>query len=181
MLTLKLPHSTFHRLLGELDRAGRQEIGGILMGEQLEAGRFRVTEMTFQRRSGWVARFVRSAKSALAALQRFFDRSGHRYQRFNYLGEWHSHPSFEPRPSATDHASMLEIAVDPGTGANFVVLLIVKLDADRVLEGRVTVYLPDGTVFPGTLDIESERRHAPESVMPSEEGDTHGIQIDEKV
>lgn len=160
MLMLSLPHNTLRTMLSELEFAGRQEIGGILMGEQLAPGRFRVTDVTFQRRGGWVARFVRSAKSALAALQRFFDRNAHRYQRFNYLGEWHSHPSFEARPSATDHTSMLEIAADPNTGANFVVLLIVKLDPGRLFEASVTVYLPDGSVFPGTLDIEGAETDA---------------------
>lgn len=154
MLILKLPHDVSKNLLGELEAAGRREIGGILMGEQLAPGRFRVTEMSVQRHSGWIARFIRSAREALDALQRFFDRSGHRYVHFNYIGEWHSHPSFEAIPSDSDHASMLEIAVDPKTGANFVVLLIVKLGPKNQLEGGVTVYRPDGVVFPGTLDVE---------------------------
>lgn len=154
MLILNLPRSTLDMLLTELETAGCREIGGILMGEQLSPGRFRVTEMTFQRPGGWVAHFVRSAKSALAALKHFFDRSGHRYQQFNYLGEWHSHPSFAAIPSATDHASMLEIVADPKTGANFVVLLIVKLTHARSLEAGLMVYLPDGTAFSGRLDFE---------------------------
>lgn len=159
MLMLKLPHSLLRKLLGELQAAGRREIGGVLMGEQLAPGRFRVTDMTFQRRGGWLAHFVRNAKVALEALQRFFDRSGHRYEQFNYLGEWHSHPSFDARPSNQDHTSMLEIVQDQNTGANFVVLLIVRLDHEQFLEGGVTVYQPDGTVSPGTLNI--EREHLP--------------------
>lgn len=154
MLILKLPHDVSKNLLNELEAAGRREIGGILMGEQLEPGHFRVTEMSVQHHSGWIARFIRSAREALHALQRFFDRSGHRYARFNYIGEWHSHPSFEPIPSESDHASMLEIAADPKTGANFVVLLIVKLDPKNQLLGGVSVYMPDGVVYPGTLDVE---------------------------
>lgn len=154
MLMLMLPHEVSTNLLGELEAAGRREIGGILMGEQLAPGHFRVTEMSVQRHSGWIARFIRSARDALDALQRFFDRSGHQYSRFNYIGEWHSHPSFEPLPSASDHAAMLEIASDSETGANFVVLLIVKLDRENLLDGGVTIYLPDGTVSTGTLEIE---------------------------
>lgn len=180
MLMLKLPHDTFLLLLSELEAAGRQEIGGILMGEQLAPGRFRVTDMTFQRRGGWVASFVRSAKAALTALQRFFDRSGHRYRRFNYLGEWHSHPSFAARPSATDHASMLEIAEDPSSGANFVLLLIVKLDTDGLLEGRVTVYLPDGTIFPGALDIEGAGSSALEAGTQADTQNRSVIPMDEQ-
>jgi hypothetical protein len=132
------------------------------MGEQLAPSRFKVTEMTFQRHGGLFARFVRNARLALVALQQFFTRTGHRYACFNYLGEWHSHPSFEPRPSETDHASMIDVACHQNTGANFVLLLIARLGETSQLEGSVTVYLPDGTVGPGVLDIQAlhaEHRH----------------------
>ncbi len=154
MLLLKLPDEVLQTLLRELEAAGRREIGGILMGEQLAPGQFRVTEISVQRHNGWIARFVRSARDALDALQRFFDRSGHRYTHFNYVGEWHSHPSFQPIPSGPDHTSMLEIVSDPKTGANFVVLLIVKLNLEKELDGSVTVYTPDGTVSAGKVEIE---------------------------
>lgn len=175
MLMLKLPHEVLQTLLRELQAADSQEIGGILMGEQLAPGRFRVTEISVQRHSGWIARFIRSARDALEALQRFFERSGHRYAHFNYLGEWHSHPSFAPTPSASDHASMLEIASDPKTGANFVVLLIVKLNRAKQLVGSVTVYLPDGTVSAGSADIEGQDTDSAHPSWPlrSSSGDDH--------
>ena len=105
MLTLSLPRDQIEELHRELEIAGRREIGGILMGEQLAPSHFRVTEMTFQRQGGVFARFVRNARLALVALQQFFTRTGHCYQRYNYLGEWHSHPSFEPRPAAERYRS----------------------------------------------------------------------------
>lgn len=154
MLTLELPDDVVQTLVRELENAGHREIGGILMGEQLAPGRFRVTELSVQLHSGWFARFVRSARDALDALQHFFDRNSHQYNCFNYIGEWHSHPSFGLTPSASDQKSMLEIASDPATGANFVVLLIVRLDRTNSLECGVTVYLPNGVIFPGALDIE---------------------------
>ena len=155
MLTLNLPRDLVEDLCRELEIAERREIGGILMGEQLAPSHFRVTEMTFQRHGGMFARFVRNARLALVALQQFFTRTGHRYQRYNYLGEWHSHPSFEPRPSDTDHVSMIDVACHQNTGANFVLLLITRLGENDQLEASVTVYLPDGTVSPGVLDIDA--------------------------
>lgn len=156
MLTLNLPRDQAEELCRELESAGCREIGGILMGEQLAPSHFRVTEMTFQRQGGMFARFVRNARLALVALQHFFTRTGHRYQRYNYLGEWHSHPSFEPKPSDTDHESMIDVACHQNTGANFVLLLITRLSRNDQLEASVTVYLPDGSVGPGILDIESK-------------------------
>ena len=160
MLTLNLPRDQVEELRRELEIAGRREIGGILMGEQLAPSHFRVTEMTFQRHGGMLARFVRNARLALVALQQFFTRTGHRYQRYNYLGEWHSHPSFEPRPSDTDHVSMIDVACHQNTGANFVLLLIARLGENNELEASVTVYLPNGSVNWGVLDIELRRGEA---------------------
>ena len=157
MLTLNLPRDRVEELCRELEKAGRREIGGILMGEQLAPSQFRVTEMTFQRHGGMFARFVRNARLALVALQQFFTRTGHRYERYNYLGEWHSHPSFEPKPSDTDHFSMIDVACHQNTGANFVILLITRLSDNGQLEASVTVYLPDGSAGPGVLEIESKR------------------------
>lgn len=154
MLTLNLPDKQVQILVQELASVGLQEIGGILMGEQLAPGHFRVTEMTFQRHGGLFARFVRNARLALDALQHFFARTDHQYQMYNYLGEWHSHPSFDPRPSETDHASMIDVACHQCTGANFVLLLITRLDVSDELEASVTVYLPDGTISPGALHFE---------------------------
>ena len=156
MLTLNLPTEQVILLRQELQAAGRREIGGIMMGEQLAPNHFRVTEMTFQRHGGMFARFVRNARLALVALQQFFSRTGHRYQKYNYLGEWHSHPSFKPNPSTTDHESMIDVVCHQNTGANFVLLMIIRLSDTEHLEGSVTVYLPDGGVNQGVLDLGEE-------------------------
>lgn len=156
MLTLHLPNEQVAQLCQELRAAGRREIGGIMMGEQLAPNHFKVTDMTFQRHGGMFARFVRDARLALVTLQRFFTRTGHSYQQYNYLGEWHSHPTFEPHPSALDHESMIDVACNQNTGANFVLLMITRLGKAETLEGSVTVYLPDGTVDSGVLDIDEE-------------------------
>ena len=151
MLAIEIPSGLVAKLQHELRSAGSREIGGILMGEQMEPGEFRVMEMTFQHHGGRIALFVRSARMALLALQQFFTRTAHRYHRYNYLGEWHSHPSFEARPSAKDHQSMIEVACNPTTGANFVVLMIVRLDESESIEASLTSYLPDGSAQKATL------------------------------
>lgn len=154
MLTLHLPNECVMELSKELQKAGRREIGGIMMGEQLAPNEFKVTELTYQRYGGMFAKFVRNARIALVALQQFFTRTGHQYSQFNYLGEWHSHPSFEPVPSTTDHKSMIDVACHQNTGANFLLLMIARLCNSENVEGSVTVYLPDGTVGQGVLKIE---------------------------
>ena len=143
MLTLVLPAEVASKVQEALGRSGKREIGGVMMAEHVSANTFIVRELTIHRR-GTLASFVRRIEEAWWVLTRFFERTQRDYQRFNYIGEWHSHPSFEPFPSARDHDSMQEIVSDRSVGANFVVLMIVKLNPKGSLMGTAHTYLPNG-------------------------------------
>lgn len=155
MLTLILPSKQHELLLEALQKAGRREVGGILMGEHAGPNLFVVREMTVHR-LGAFASFVRRIEEAIGRLRTFFLQTGHDYTRFNYLGEWHSHPSFEPYPSKTDDLSMLQIIQDETVGANFAVLLIVKLGDKGELISTAHTYLPDGLRMPSKVNTEQE-------------------------
>jgi [CysO sulfur-carrier protein]-S-L-cysteine hydrolase len=86
---------------------------------------------------------VRRIEDALGRLTSFFVRTNPDYRRFNYIGEWHSHPIFELEPSFKDDASMMEILLDPAVGARSVVLVLVKLDVRGCLLANAYLYLPD--------------------------------------
>ncbi len=123
------------------------------MGEHVGPNEFVVRDITIQG-VGSIAYFVRGVQQALAGLRRFFSRTNHEYSRFNYLGEWHSHPLFEAEPSSTDHRSMHELIVDHKVGAHFLVLIILKLNDLRELGGSAHTYFPDGSCVRATLQIE---------------------------
>lgn len=142
-MTLLLPFPLRRRLEVELTRAARNEIGGILMGRDLGGGTFRIEEVQVQPHGGNLTFFLRQVQAFLAPLERFFDRTGHLYTEYNYLGEWHSHPSFALVPSTYDQASMREIVEDPEVGATFAVLLIVKLGSDGKLLARAYTFIPN--------------------------------------
>ena len=154
-MNVLLPAEIENRLITALQRAGQHEIGGILMAECLAPNYFRVTDVTIQHRGGSFATFLRGVKLALNPLKRFFEKTGHDYERFNYLGEWHSHPSFTLEPSNPDIRSMLEIIRDPQVGATFVVLMIIRLGKNSILEGTVTVFVPGQPAFSGALIMEN--------------------------
>ena len=137
----------------ELESAGQIEIGGVMMGEQLEPGRFILTDISIQRSKGTVATFIRDASEALKAILIFFTKTNNQYKKFNYLGEWHSHPSFSLRPSRKDHDTMLRMVADPSVGANFLLLMIVRLDSNNELEASLHFYSPRGDVVPVELSI----------------------------
>lgn len=154
MLTLILPPEQHELLLVALRKAGRREVGGILMGEHTGPNLFVVREMTVHRR-GAFASFVRKIEDAIGRLRAFFQQTGNDYTRFNYLGEWHSHPSFAPYPSRTDDLSMLQIVQDEAVGANFVVLLIAKLGSEGELIATAHTYLPDGMRTQSNIKLQS--------------------------
>jgi proteasome lid subunit RPN8/RPN11 len=156
-LTLIVPAEVREEILAALRSSGRREVGGILMAEHVARDTFAVRSITVHRR-GTFATFVRRIEDALAPLRLFFRRASQEYTRFNYLGEWHSHPSFAPVPSPRDDVSMREIVQDERVGANFVVLLIVKLAGDGELDASVHTYLPDGSKHPSLLRYEDARQ-----------------------
>ncbi len=151
-----VPRDVSKRLESALRSAGRREVGGVLMGEHVSEGVFRVKDLTVQRR-GTLASFVREVGVALTPLRRFFRETGHDYVRFNYLGEWHSHPSFTPEPSHRDSESMWRIVDDPAVGANFAVLLIVRLGSKGKIEGSATAYLRGRRKLEATLEAETAK------------------------
>lgn len=113
------------------------------MGEHVGPDEFRIVSLTIQRDGGSIARFVRLVEHAMMALTRFFRETGNEFTRFNYLGEWHSHPLFAPNPSSQDDASMMKILLDEKVGANFVVLMVAKLtDGELIATG--TLYTRSG-------------------------------------
>jgi len=117
-----------------------------MMGADRGSAVFEVVEITVQRRLGTFSGFMRVVAGIFTRLQRFLDRTGHRYREYNYLGEWHSHPSFSVEPSITDVESMVEIVTDTAVGANFAVLLIVRLRDTDTVEFGGYAFLKKGTM-----------------------------------
>jgi Prokaryotic homologs of the JAB domain len=144
MLALTLRPDVTQKIMKAVARAGRHEVGGILMAEHIGINSFAIAELTIHKQ-GAFASFVRRIEDALGHLTSFFLRTNHDYRRFNYIGEWHSHPIFELEPSPQDDASMFEIILDTAVGAKFTILLLVKLDVHGRLLAKGHVYLPDGT------------------------------------
>lgn len=142
------------RLRRELRRAGKQEIGGLLMGEHVRDDIFRVVDITVQRSGGSHSCFVRDPSDHKTQLDEFFARTKGDYSRFNYLGEWHSHPSFEAVPSSTDMETMQSIVSDPAVGVNFLALMVVKLARRKRIEATAMAFRP--TTHPILVPVSAE-------------------------
>jgi len=153
VLRITVPNEIQERLRCALLKAGDRECGGVLLGEHIGLNHFAVRELSVQKPGG-IASFVRSLTGAVKAIQTFCRVQGNDFTRFNYLGEWHSHPLFSVQPSSTDHATMRNLATDVRVGANFAVLLIFRLNGGQ-LEGSAHTYLPDGSTYQSALDLET--------------------------
>lgn len=138
-MQLEIARDIKSRLRQALRAAGRREIGGVLMGEQIEPGHFRIIELSIDKETGGSAHFVRSPEAHSEALDAFFRRTGNAYDRFNYLGEWHSHPGFQVAPSPQDAGSMMEL-VHGERSIDFAVLLIVRLERWRSIASSCTLF-----------------------------------------
>lgn len=141
-MKLLLPLPVIKRLEFEMRQARRNEIGGLLFGEHVGDEIFRLVDISVQRNGGSPIHFVRDPAQHQPQLDDFFRKTGADYTRFNYLGEWHSHPSFDPQPSGQDLRMMQSIVEDPTTGANFLVLLIPRLRRWRHIEVGATLFRP---------------------------------------
>jgi [CysO sulfur-carrier protein]-S-L-cysteine hydrolase len=124
-MRLDIPKDLRSRLNRVVRRGGRNEVGGVLMAEQIEPGNFKLVDFTVDHQAGGTAHFVRSVDEHRVALERFFSRTGADYGRFNYLGEWHSHPNHVPIPSREDIRSMEGLVKGEGD-ISFAVLIVVR-------------------------------------------------------
>lgn len=139
----------------DLKRAGAREIGGVLFGEQIAEGDFRIVEATRQRFWGGTATtFKRRGGGARRKILALHEKVGGNPERFNYLGEWHSHPRAPAWPSCQDEITMYDLLADQGEAVNFLVLLIVKLDEQARLHIGARTYLGSGHKLACEIQIE---------------------------
>ena len=157
-MQLLVARPVIKRLERELRRAGKREIGGLLMGEHVRDELFRLVELSVQRGGGTNACFIRRPQDHKAQLEKFFAQTGNDFSRFNYMGEWHSHPSFEPLPSDTDLRTMQSIVEDPDVGVNFLVLMVCRMASGRgrVLELTATAFRPGAPPIAVPISVEPE-------------------------
>lgn len=139
MIDVILSSRCARKLKKELGLAGRNEIGGVLAAEQIGDGQFLVKDLSVQR-NGTPASFLRDPVQHRKFMRRFHLLSGNNPERFNYLGEWHSHPGFLALPSMPDVRQMQAEIEDPEQTSSFLVLLVIKLGRDGRLVGSIHAF-----------------------------------------
>jgi integrative and conjugative element protein (TIGR02256 family) len=139
-MRIELTADIARRFHASLREAREREIGGMLLAEQMKPGHFCVIDFSLDPLSGSHTGFRRDPEAHQNALDEFFRRTGQDFQRFNYLGEWHSHPSFSVHPSTRDIDTMTEIVENQTSLITFAVLLIVRLRFRIWIEHSLTIF-----------------------------------------
>lgn len=140
MMRVRLRAECAERIRQALERAGIREIGGVLVGEHVGVDAFDIVDASVQTSDGSAATFVRSAIAHQGFMDDFRRLHGGDHARYNYLGEWHSHPSFSLSPSSVDLQAMTALMEDPEQVATFALLMIVKLDERGRLLAEATCH-----------------------------------------
>lgn len=164
MIEVALSDTCVQTLKRALQAAGSKEIGGVLAAEQLGDGRFVVVDLSIQS-DGTSSNFQRDPVQHRKFIQRFHSRMGRNPERFNYLGEWHSHPSYPAIPSEVDVQQMQDLVEDDEQVSTFLVLMVVKLGVTGVLRGSVYGFRPQLAPIRGRL-IGSENDSVQEEFEP---------------
>ncbi|MBN5015448.1 JAB domain-containing protein similar to deubiquitination enzymes [Stenotrophomonas maltophilia] len=150
-MRIRIPAFVIEKLERELKTARGREIGGVLVAERLGGDEFLIAGLSVQHSGGSSVFFERDPAEHQAFLADFFHRTDHDYARFNYLGEWHSHPNVDAVPSVKDVLSMQEIVMDPAVNTPFAVLLIARRRLFRGLDLSATEFRPDRLPSPVAL------------------------------
>lgn len=169
-MKLRIPKTTIDRWASDLKAAGHREFGGVLFGEQIAEGDFRIVEATHQRFwGGTPTTFNRRGGTARKEILRLHEKTGGNPERFNYLGEWHSHPNAPTVPSLQDEITMYELLADQAGAVNFLILILVRLEVDaRVCVGAQT-FLGSGHRLNCGTEIEGAEHNAMDAASVEEE------------
>ena len=124
-----IEHPAYDRIIKALKKYGDYEIGGILIGYKKRRNHFAISDATIANdiKKFNIMSFIREPMKSLKILIGTYKK-----KKYNYIGEWHSHPRFNLYPSPGDIATMRGILTDPGYSVDFVLLIITRLNEGKV-------------------------------------------------
>jgi proteasome lid subunit RPN8/RPN11 len=143
---------------GFLKNGGIREIGGWLVAEQIAPGEFELVGFTVDLEVGTRDRFHSFPSLHNEQLDQLLAENGNRLGRVDYLGEWHSHPTFPPVPSEMDMAAMIDMVEN--SVPSFAALVIVRLLGAAKIEATITTFQRGEPPVKGRLIIDDAQPEA---------------------
>ena len=127
------------KIIDALKRAGLNETKGACFASRISNDCYSIEDVFLSKEKGTT--FFSNLKinfSYKRFEKRYFKKHKYDYVNHNYIGDWHSHPSFDCLPSNYDKKEAFEELNN--SNANFLIQLIVKL-IDNEITGRCFLYL----------------------------------------
>jgi proteasome lid subunit RPN8/RPN11 len=137
-LSLTIPRSQLAKMQVFLKHGGIREIGGWLVAEQIAPGDFYLVGFTVDLEVGTRDRFDCFPGPHAEQLDKILMKTANLKGRVDYLGEWHSHPTFPPSPSEMDLAAMTNMVEN--SGPSFAALVIVRLVESSSILATMTTF-----------------------------------------
>lgn len=154
-LRLTVPRSQLEKMQACLKEGGIREIGGWLVAEQIAPGDFELVGFTVDLEVGTWDHFESVPGSHTEQLDEILMANENRSGRVDYLGEWHSHPTFPPVPSTIDLAAMTNMVENSGPA--FAALVIVRMLVTTSIEASITTFQRGQPPANGRLTFENAR------------------------
>jgi len=131
-LEIIIPAKITSLIKKHIDKYSPLETKGALFAEHLGDNIFKIDSVYLEPKPGTTTYVKLVVNRVYQAFQNSFHKK-HQYHfsKFNYIGDWHSHPLFECIPSSFD---VEEVQKDlKNSNANFLVQLILKVNQDKLI------------------------------------------------
>lgn len=133
-----IPKKLTKKIFIQVKKCRLNETKGALFARKISDEMFEVDDVYIEKKVGSFA-FVELVNNEKYQVYQncYHEKSGHDYIHHNYIGDWHSHPSFVLYPSSYD---IEEVKKDlKKSNARFLVQVIVKIINDK-LTGNAFYY-----------------------------------------
>ncbi len=133
-----IPKKLTKKIFNQVKKGKLNETKGALFARKISDDIFEVDDVYIESKVGSFA-FVElvNNKKYQVYQKSYHKKNGYDYVNHNYIGDWHSHPSFELYPSSYD---MAEVKSDlKKSNAKFLVQVIVKI-VNKKLTGNAFYY-----------------------------------------
>lgn len=137
-MTIVIPKEISELLKKELDFMGQNETKGSFFAERIDNDLFEVNEIYFSKKRGTFSFIKMIIGDEYKKFQKkYHEKYSFDYEKYNYIGDWHSHPSFSCFPSTYDKKEAIDDFKK--SNANFIVQFIFKNENDSLI-GKAFLY-----------------------------------------
>lgn len=111
-------------------KAGKKEIKGACFAEKIDDNIFEIEDVYISKIGSFsFSNLVVSFKYRMFE-NKYFKKHSNDYEKHNYIGDWHSHPSFELVPSSYDKKEVIDELSK--SNAHFLIQIIVKISNENL-------------------------------------------------